>query len=106
MVLHFTLHLGIADTTKRILPMLNLVDSYYKFLNTRVVLSKLIIWTEGNLAPVTSNARETLLNLESYVDKILLGKMQMRFDHAHLVIYKDWGNLGGMYLIDCNCKLR
>ena len=82
--------------------MLNLVDSFYKFINTRVVISKLIIWTEGNVVPVTSNGKETIKGFEKYVDKVLLGKMKMRFDHAHLVIYKNWGILAGKCVRDCS----
>ena len=88
--------LAIAATTNRVLPMLNLVDSYYKQLNTRVVLNNFIIWTEGNVIPVTFSGRETIGNLETYTQNVLFGEMKLQFDYAHLVIFKNWGSLAGM----------
>ena len=47
-------------TEKRGLEVMSFVDGYYKNVNTRVVVTNLIIWNEKNLTPVTSSASETL----------------------------------------------
>ena len=52
--------LGLQKTKERALAIMNYVDAYYKTINTRVVITNLIIWNEKNLTPVTSSAHRTL----------------------------------------------
>ena len=58
---------------------------------------QLIIWTEGNVVPVGDKASKTLDEFSTYVSNTFFGEMKMKFDHAHLVIYKNWGSLAGKY---------
>ena len=82
------------------LEMLNFVDSYYKTMDTRVVLSELDIWHDGpisgNYIEITDSGKETLRNLETYTESVLYGEKKLQFDHAHLVVFREWGYLAGM----------
>ena len=39
---------------------MNFVDAYYKTMDTRVVVTNLIIWNEENKVPITDSAQKTL----------------------------------------------
>ena len=88
---------GIEATLARVLSVMNLVDVYYKTMNTRIVLNDVIIWTEGNVVPVTTNGVETLNAFSNHVKEVFYGEMKLKFDHAHFLIYKSWGSLAGTY---------
>ena len=51
---------GMQNTQQRALAIMNYVDAYYKTINTRVVVTNLIVWNEKNITPVTSSAHVTL----------------------------------------------
>ncbi len=51
---------GMRYTQHRGLSIMNFVDTYYKTINTRVVITNLIVWNVKNLTPVTDSAHETL----------------------------------------------
>ena len=39
---------------------MNYVDAYYKTMDTRIVVTNVIVWNKKNAIPVTTNAKETL----------------------------------------------
>ena len=51
---------AMKQTEKRGLDVMNFVDAYYKTMNTRVVVTNLIVWNTKNMSPVTKSAHETL----------------------------------------------
>ena len=54
---------AMQKTEERGLEVMSYVDAYYKTIDTRVVVTNLIIWNVKNLSPITNSAHETLEGL-------------------------------------------
>lgn len=95
----------IKSTQERGLEIMNTVDSYYKNLNTRIVVTNLIVWNVADRINVTNDAGETLDAFEDFTRLVLNGEMKLEFDNAQLLTGANWGTIAGLASVDNVCTL-
>ncbi|XP_064650689.1 zinc metalloproteinase-disintegrin-like crotastatin [Lineus longissimus] len=87
----------------RAISMVNTVDSIYKPMNVRVILTGVQIWNTGNPVTVSTAAEPTLDNFCTWRKDNLIGKVPN--DIAHLIVGLDFdGQTVGLGNVGTTCK--
>ncbi|PFX30175.1 Retinol dehydrogenase 8 [Stylophora pistillata] len=83
----------IDDVKRRVFTLVNAVDTIYRKINIRVVLSALEIWTDEDHVPFVKRAGDDLRNFLSHHSSRLAG---VTYDSIHLLRGVMWDDYGGM----------
>lgn len=83
----------INDVKRRVFTLVNAVDTIYRKINIRVVLSALEIWTDEDHVPFVKRAGDDLRNFGSHHSSREAG---VTYDSIHLLRGVMWDDYGGM----------
>ncbi|XP_066932758.1 zinc metalloproteinase-disintegrin-like VLAIP-B [Clytia hemisphaerica] len=96
----------VSRTEQRAIEVMNYVDAVYKTMNTRVALTKVIVWNTMNMISITTNAGMMLGEFREYTSTVLNDKMKLYPDNAQLLTNSDFdGTLVGLAGIGVICSL-
>ena len=74
-------------------------------MNTRLVVTDLIIWDVRNQVKVYKHSGDTYENLKKYVVEDIYLKLRLHFDHAPMILSTSiWGDLKGLSTIGGMCE--
>ncbi|XP_066466089.1 disintegrin and metalloproteinase domain-containing protein 9-like [Tiliqua scincoides] len=85
-----------------VLNIVNMVNTYYSYLQVHVAPCGLEIWTQGNPITVSDNITEVLENFNAWRIKNI--EPAIKYDTAHLFVYKRFGREPGKAYPDAICK--
>ena len=86
----------------------HIVDSVYKMIDTRIVVTNHIVWDrKDNGILKTHDADASSDHFETYVRKEIFQKMKLRYDHVSFLTVGDvkWGNILGMAPMGHMCNI-
>jgi len=88
------LNKNMTECVKLMIGMMNQVDLYYRQMNTRVVMTHLIVWDHSNAATPNQGG------IMYYSEEVMWKQLGLRFDHVpHIASYKGilgvahWGSI-------------
>ena len=87
---------------------MNIVDSYYKTIDTRVVVTNLIVWDRNEkILDESSGVDASLEQFTKYVRSEINGKLNLHYDHVPLLTVEEvnWGGAVGHAHIGHMCNI-
>lgn len=97
---------GLKQSQDRAVSLMNYVDMVYKTMNTRVALTNVIVWDEGDIITISMDAGDVLRQFKSYTADVLHKQMKLYPDNAQLITGQNFkGSLVGLAGIGVICSL-
>ena len=87
---------------------MNVVDYFYKMIDTRVVVTNLIVWDrKDNGITANLDAETSLGHFTTYTREEIFMKMKLRYDHASFLTVGDvqWDNTLGVAYLGHLCNI-